>query len=272
MAGTRLAVFIANTVLLGSLAAPALARPAVEIIAHRGASWDAPENTVEALKLAWEQGADVSEFDVHRSKDGQLVVIHDADTKRVAGVARKVADQTLDELRQLDVGKWKGGAIPGAKIPTLVEMLSAIPAGKRVFVEVKPGPEVVPALDRALHAAGLPPAQTPVISFHAEVIAVVKKARPDLEAYWIVKLKDREQERRTAADLIARANAIQADGLDLSASDVVDAEFVLALKAAGLKVYAWTVNDPAVARRLVDAGVDGITTDRPGWLRDRLAE
>ena len=183
-----------------------------------------------------------------------------------------MADQTLDELRQLDVGTWQRGAIPGARIPTLAEMLAAVPAGKRAFIEVKPGPEAVPALDRALKAAGLKPEQTPVISFNAKVIGAVKEARPDLQAYWIVKLKDRGKEARTARDLIARAKEIRADGLDLSASDVLDRAFADAVKAAGLKLYVWTVNDPAVARRLIEAGVDGITTDRPGWLRERLAE
>src|SRR5687768_11164412 len=87
------------------LTAHAAAAPgATEIIAHRGASADAPENTITALKLGYEQGADAGELDIHVTKDGHLAVVHDADTKRVAGVDRKVADQTLAELRRLDVG------------------------------------------------------------------------------------------------------------------------------------------------------------------------
>src|SRR4051794_19310515 len=82
------------------------APPSVEIVGHRGASHDAPENTVAAIKLAWKQKADASEFDVYLSKDGKIVVIHDGTTKRTAGVAKKVIDQTLAELRELDAGKW----------------------------------------------------------------------------------------------------------------------------------------------------------------------
>src|SRR5439155_19827959 len=104
--------------------------PKVEIIAHRGASWDAPENTVAAINLAWKQKADASEFDVFLSKDGKIIVIHDKDTKRVAGVDKQVIDQTFDELRQLDVGKWKGPNFAGEKIPTLAEMLATVPKGK----------------------------------------------------------------------------------------------------------------------------------------------
>src|SRR5689334_25434220 len=82
--------------------------PKVEIVAHRGASFDAPENTVAAIELAWKQSADASEFDVYLTKDGKLVVIHDATTKRTANADVRVADSTLAELRKLDAGKWKG--------------------------------------------------------------------------------------------------------------------------------------------------------------------
>lgn len=247
--------------------------PRVEIIAHRGASHDAPENTVAAIKLAWGQRADASESDIFLSKDGKIVAIHDKDTRRVAGVDKRVAELTLAELRRLDVGRWKGDSFAGERIPTLAELLATVPPGKRVFIEVKCGPEIVPELDRVLRAARLKPGQTAVISFHADVIAAVKKARPDLAAYWIVSLKARKgKQPPTAKALIAKAKAIRADGLDLSASPVLDRGYAQTVKAAGLKLYVWTVNDPAVARRMVEIGVDGITTDRPGWLRDRLAE
>jgi glycerophosphoryl diester phosphodiesterase len=136
---------------------------------------------------------------------------------------------------------------------------------------VKTGPEIVPELDRVLKASRLPPEQTPVISFNAEVVAEVKKRRPDLAAYWIVSLKPgKNKHPPTAETLIARARAIRADGLDLSASPVLDKAYATKVRAAGLKLYVWTVNDVALARRMVAIGVDGITTDRPGWLRDQL--
>jgi glycerophosphoryl diester phosphodiesterase len=249
----------------------AVAGPNVEIIAHRGASHDAPENTVAAIKLAWTQKADASEFDIFLTKDGKIAVIHDKDTKRVAGVDKKVADQTLAEIRMLDVGKWKGAKFAGEKIPTLDEMLATVPAGKRVFVEVKTGPEIVPELQRVLKASKLKPEQTPIISFNAEVIAEVKKVRPDLAAYWIVNIKPAKGKVPPTADaLIAKAKAIQADGLDLSAAPALDKKFADKVKAAGLKLYVWTVNDLGDARRMVAIGVDGITTDRPGWLRENL--
>lgn len=223
------------------------------------------------MKLAWSQKADAGELDIFLSKDGKIVVLHDKDTKRVAGVDRLVADQTFAELRQLDVGSWKGKQFAGEKIPTLEEMLATVPAGRRMFVEIKTGPEIVPELDRVLKASGLKPAQTPIISFNAPVVAAMKKRRPDLEAYWIVSMKpNKGRKPPTLESLLATAKSVNADGLDLSAAPMLDKPFADKIKAAGLKLYVWTVNELDVAKRMVEIGVDGITTDRPGWLREQL--
>ena len=250
---------------------------AVEIVAHRGASHDAPENTVAAIKLAWEQKADASEFDIYLTRDGKVAVIHDKDTKRTAGGTNLiVANSTLAELRALDVGRWKGEKFVGEKVPTLDEMLATVTEGKKVYVEVKCGPEIVPELDRVLKSSKLKPEQTPVISFNAQVIAEFKKVRPDVPAYWLVSLNPPKNKKDfvppTADELIRKAKELKADGLDLSAADVLDEAYAKAIKAAGLKLYVWTVNDPAVARRMVKIGVDGITTDRPAWLREQLSK
>src|SRR5687767_8313270 len=92
------------------LLAALLALPAcgLEIIAHRGASHDAPENTLAAFRLGWQQGADANELDIHQTKDGQIVTLHDKSTKRTTGIAFDVTQQTLAELRGQDAGGWKG--------------------------------------------------------------------------------------------------------------------------------------------------------------------
>src|SRR5690606_25135252 len=101
----------------------------VEVIAHRGASHDAPENTLAAVNLAWEMGADAVEFDVHLTSDGHLVSIHDKDTKRVAGTKKVVAETTLAEVQELDVGTWKDGAFAGETSPSIDAVLATIPTG-----------------------------------------------------------------------------------------------------------------------------------------------
>ncbi len=260
---------------LGSCILLAMSDPAgTEIVAHRGASFDAPENTVASVRLAWEQKADASEFDVYLSKDGKIVVLHDRDLKRTAGVDRAVTDMTAEELKALDVGRWKGEKYAGEPVPTLDDVLATVPDGKRVFIEVKCGPEIAEELRRVLEASPLKPEQTAIISFSPEVVAAAKKALPDRKAYWVVSLGRKDDEKPPTADeLVARAKEIHADGLDLSArAEVLTPEYARTIKSRGLELYVWTVNDPALALAMIAARVDGITTDRPGWLREQLAD
>jgi|GEM_PF-828402 Glycerophosphoryl diester phosphodiesterase len=244
-----------------------VARPrlGVEIIAHRGASADAPENTLASLKLAWEQGAEWAECDVSLSKDGHPVLFHDETTERLVGVKKAVAEQTLQELRQLDVGEWKESKFAGERIPTLAQALAQVPTGKRLLVELKCGPEGVPAVLHVIDASGLSLDQLRIISSSVQTITAIKKARPELSTTWVV-----EDVSPKVDSLIASAKAAGADGVDLSASSLIDRAFVEQLRAAGLRVDVWTVDDALEARRLVEAGVNGITTNRPGWMREQL--
>jgi glycerophosphoryl diester phosphodiesterase len=240
----------------------------VEIIGHRGASFDAPENTLASIRLAWEQGADAVEFDVWQTRDGQVVLFHDETLDRTTGAAGRVPDNTLAELRQRDVGRWKSPAFAGERVATLAEALATVPDGKRALIEVKCGPEVVPELDRVLAASGLAPYQTTVISFSADVVAAVKQRRPDVPAYWVVDLEERP---RSVEELIAVAKSITADGLDLSATpQVLGAAAAGRVLGAGLRLCVWTVDTVELAQRMIAAGVEGLTTNRPGWLREQL--
>jgi len=262
-----LAVLCLSPCLLTFLPVPcSAAEPHVDIVGHRGASHDAPENTLRSLKLGWEQGADGCEFDIHLTSDGVIVASHDDNLKKTAGLDRKIAGMTYAELSQVDVGSWKGPDFQGERIPTFAEILKIVPKGRKIYIEVKCGPQVVPEMNRQLQAAGLPPELTPVICFQAPVIAAVKELRPDLPAYLLSDLK----KNKTAEQLIAAARQVHADGLDLKAGPELTAEFAQAVREAGLRLDVWTVNDPALARRMVSIGVQGITTDRPAWLREQL--
>src|SRR5215204_6481097 len=136
--------------LISALVLSASSAAAVEIVGHRGASYDAPENTMAATNLAWKQKADAVETDIWLSKDGKLVVSHDKTGKRTAGRDVIYPEITQAETRELDAGSWKDPKFKGEKIPLLEEQIASIPPGKRILVEIKTGPEIVPELGRVL--------------------------------------------------------------------------------------------------------------------------
>lgn len=251
-------------------AGPALSTPAV--IAHRGAAHDAPENTLAAFKLAWQQGADGIEGDFHLTRDGEIVCIHDADTKRTAGQAKKVAEATLAELRQLDVGSWKGEPWRGARIPTLHEVLATVPEGKRVFIEIKCGPEILPALKEALAGSGLQSGQAIVMSFDATVIAEAKRLLPQLKALWLTDLRAglKGGMRPSAKEILQTLEKIGADGVGCRSHPIVDQSFMQALRTAQKEVHIWTVDDVPLAKRYLQLGADTLTSNRAGWLKQQL--
>ncbi len=244
------------------------------IVAHRGASYDAPENTLAAFRLAWEQGADAVEGDFYLTKDNEIVCIHDGNTKRTSGVERSVSASTLAELRQLDVGRWKDPKWQGERIPTLTEVLAAVPEGKKIYIEIKCGPEIVPHLPPVLTKSGLKPEQTIVICFNDKVIAAVREQIPGIKAHWLTGFKQDKQTQEfqpTADAVLDTLERIKATGLDANANrNVVDAAFIKRLRDRKLEFHVWTVNDANDARHFQQLGADSITTDRPGYLRQQL--
>ena len=245
---------------------------AVEIIAHRGASHDAPENTLPAVRLAWDRDADAVEIDIFQSSDGRIVAIHDADTERVAGRAGRVADQTLARLQLLDVGAWKGERWRGTRIPTLEAVLGTVPPGKTLVIEIKCSSAVIPDLERVLDASGKRD-RAMLIAFDYDTISEVKRIMPDRAAYWLYHFAPDEAERyavREPQDLVRRVVQAGLDGLDVRHDGPWVAELAGSLGAIGKDLYVYTVNDPDQARWLRTIGVKGITTDRPGYLRTAL--
>lgn len=161
------------------------------LVAHRGASAHAPENTLPAFELAWEQGADAIEGDFHLTKDGHIVCIHDYDTQKVSGKNLAVAQSTLAQLQQLDVGSWKDPKFKDTRIPTLAQVLATVPEKKKIFIEVKTGPEMVVPLKKALTNSPLHPHQIAVISFETDFVTAWKKANPSSYTCLIISHKQR---------------------------------------------------------------------------------
>jgi glycerophosphoryl diester phosphodiesterase len=249
---------------------------AVDIVAHRGASHDAPENTLAAHTLAWAQGADLVETDVHLTRDGELIVCHDTTTQRTTGQPGVIVQLTLAELRALDAGTWKDPRFRGERLPTLDEQLTRIPAGKRMLVELKVGPEVVPALARSLARCGATPATVTLISFNAATLREIRRVLPAFRTLYLMGYKapapsdPKAKAPPRIEDVIAEARAAGFTGLDLQHTWPLTPADVARIRAANLELHVWTVDDLEVARRWIGFGVASVTTNRPGWLRAGL--
>jgi glycerophosphoryl diester phosphodiesterase len=245
------------------------------IIAHRGASHDAPENTMAAFKLAIEQGADGFEADFYLGKDGHVVCLHDPDTERVAGKKLSATEAPFEELRALDVGSWKGPQWKGERMPILEEVLAAVPDGKKIFIELKSGREVVGPMTKVIAASKLSPEQIVVISFHAEAIAECKKQLPNIKALWLCSMKKKKDGTPppTAEHVAATLKRTGADGLDAEGvTNYFNAAYIERLRQLGCREFhVWTIDDPQIADFYARLGAASITTNRPGWLRKEMA-
>jgi glycerophosphoryl diester phosphodiesterase len=238
-----------------------------EFVAHRGSSFLAPENTLAALALGWEE-TDTCEVDIHATREGRLVVIHDGSTLRTTGVDFLVAERTLSELQGLDAGSWKGAAWAGERLPSLEEAIAAMPAGKRLLVEIKAGAEVVPELARVVRASG----KEKQVMLHGFELGTCAAARAALPEIYVALLIAFDEEAGAAALDEAIRNAREAGLSGINTNDVPLLETgVGQIHAAGLSVYVWTVDEPVDAERLIGWGVDGLITNRPAWLRSQIA-
>ena len=161
------------------------------LIAHRGESNDAPENTLPAYKMAVERGFGF-ECDVYLSKDGRVFTFHDRNLKRTTDGANtnRCGDVTWDEISRLDVGgwgKWKGSKYVGTRPALLEEVLALARDGRKIYVEVKPGPEIVPYIKKVFAAQGkATPKNTLFISFEKATCKALKEQMPEYKVYWIV--------------------------------------------------------------------------------------
>src|SRR5919112_1079510 len=249
-------------------------------LAHRGASALAPENTIEAFRLAVEAGAGGLELDVHMTHDGHIVVIHDATVDRTTNGSGTASEMTLDELRRLDAGhnfSPDGGPTRpyrgrGVQVPTLGEVLEEFPE-VAVNIEIKAGTpgieETVLGVLREANAVG----RALVVSTPHDIMKRFRKvsgghvstgaSRWEIGVFYISSKFRLERLVRPAYD------ALQVP-LRHRGIPVVTPRFVRAAHARGVRVDAWTINQADEMRRLLDLGVDVIMTDRPGTLAEVL--
>jgi glycerophosphoryl diester phosphodiesterase len=239
-------------------------------IAHRGESFNAPENTLASIKLAWVHDADGVEIDIRLTKDNKIVVIHDSSTKRTSGVSGKVKSLSLESLKKLDVGIWKDKKWLNERIPTLEEIFKTVPRGKFVMVEIKSNLAILPMLKKLITKTSLKNSQIKLAGFGLRKITEVKKTFPEIEVYRIKRV-DRENiilNSYRLNRLIKSAKKNNLDGVSLSYSRWLNKKKIEKIKSSGLKVYVWTVDKPPNALRLINSGIDGIISNKAAWLRE----
>jgi glycerophosphoryl diester phosphodiesterase len=266
------------TALIIPLAACALHAPPLPdhpcplIVAHRGSSDIAPENTLAAYELAWEQGAHAAETDVRLTADGRVVCLHDDTLERTAGVDRPLSEMTFSDVRRLDAGSWKSPDHAGEPIPLLSEVLAITPPAALFFVEIKSGPETVPAIVDVIEDSGIEQ-QIVVIAFNRDVLVEVRDLMPEMPLLWLLGApKDPETDEPLPIDpdRVRIATESGFTGINVSFYGV-DEALVRACEEHGMELAIWTIDDPERTAGFVDMGICGITTNVPDVMLEAFA-
>ena len=232
-----------------------------EVVAHRGFSAVAPENTLVAIRKAIEAGATGCEFDVYAAKDGPVVLMHDATVNRTTDGIGRVTSLTVAELRRLDAGSWKDHRYTGESVPTLEEALKILKgSGCQAIIEIKME-GISKRVVETVRAAGMLD-QAAVIAFSAAVVKEVRTLEPRLPCAWLSGEKIEGTPVQKADWVAKRARQYNTNMVDLSYK-MLSPEMLEELKKRGLIVWTWTVNDPVIMEGLVRWGIQSITTDRP---------
>lgn len=235
------------------------------IIAHRGTSSEAPENTLAAFRLALEQGCNAIELDIHLSADRRVIVCHDATIDRTTNGSGAIAEMTAEELQRYDAGSWYGKSFAGERLPLLDEVLDLVPASVGINIEIKSDkhPDVVETLLALLHARNRLDSVF-FSSFGHDCLLRLKRKSP---ASRIGLLYEED------ADYPSFFERQQTEGYALHPyHKCVNEAYVAEAKKHGLQIYPWTVDDPDRMKELIRAGVSGIITNRPKLLRELLAQ
>jgi glycerophosphoryl diester phosphodiesterase len=228
----------------------------VAIIAHRGAAGARPENTLAAVEKALEDRADWVEIDVQETADGAVIVAHDSDFMKQAGVNLKVWNATQADLARIDIGSWFDPAYAAERPPTLRQVLLAAKDRSRVLIELKyygHDEQLEQRVARIVDEAGM-----------SEQVAVMSLKRPGVEK--MQALRPDWPQGILAATAIGNLAAVQADFIALNTGQIT-LPLIRKAQAQGKKVYAWTVDEPVTMVRLISMGIDGLITDEPALAR-----
>ncbi|MFH0909094.1 MAG: glycerophosphodiester phosphodiesterase family protein [bacterium] len=222
----------------------------MKLIAHRGASADAPENTMAAFRLAIEQRVDGLELDVWLTKDGRVAVIHDRNLKRTLGKKGRIDEMTAREAAKHGV-------------PILGEVLELLPPGKRMYIEIKGGAELVPPLRKELAKFGAKAKEIMLLGFDRDVMAEARRGIRNHEVW----LNVEPGRIGPVQPLITELRRLRFHGVSLGYSKEITPHVVDRFRRAKLGTTVWVVDDVVTARRMQLWGFDYLMTNRPAALR-----
>lgn len=234
------------------------------IVAHRGNSLHAPENTLVAAREALDLGADVIECDVRRSADGQIVLLHDETFARTAGCPRRPEELTLAEIKALDAGSWKHARYAGEPVPTLAELLDLTAGRASLLIDLKQT-GLTADIAALVLARGLEE-RVLLGPWTAEEAAEARRHLPD-SAITLIGSAPAQR----PADYFRHLLRHGVRGFNFEQHSLTP-EFVSQAAARAMSVFAWTVDEADDMRRLVQLGLTGLVTDDPGLLREVLGD
>ncbi len=229
------------------------------IIAHRGISFDLPENSLSAFDASWAVGVDGIEGDFHLTRDGSIVCIHDDNTSRVCNKNLVICNSTLQELKELNL-QCEGKDHLNIKIPTLTEVLKIVPSGKKIFIEIKCGVEILSPLIKELSRSKINSNQVVIISFDSQVVKELKEMAPEYKALLLYSYKEGCE----VSSLINEMFDIKADGI--GTDNELSKEFVEKVIISGIEYHSWTIDNADTANQLISWGTNSITTNEPELL------
>ncbi|MBY0148410.1 glycerophosphodiester phosphodiesterase family protein [Neobacillus niacini] len=240
----------------------------VDNVAHRGASGYAPENTIAAFDKGVDMKSDYIEIDVQRSKDGELVIIHDTTVDRTTDGTGRVKELTFEQIRSLDAGSWKGEEFKGEKIPTFDEILDRYHGKVGILIELK-APELYPGIEaqvaQELTERNLDKPQNEKIiiqSFNFESMKITNSLLPKVPIGVLT------SNRAHTTEQALKEFATYADYVNPSYG-IVSKELVDQVHSLGMKIQSWTVRSQEAADFLLEMNVDGIITDYPDYVDPR---
>lgn len=232
-----------------------------QVMAHRGASKAAPENTMAAFQAAIDEGADWIELDVQESADGKVVVIHDSDFMKLSRNPLKVWDAKLDDLAGIDIGSWLDPKFNAERVPLLSDVLQLCKDRVGVIIELKyygHDEQLEQRVVDIVEAAGMAK-QVMIMSLKPKRVAKTKALRPDWKCGVLLSV------------YAGNLKEIKADFLAVNAN-FASRNFVKRAHAAGKEVFVWTIDDPAMMSQMMNRGVDGLLTNVPAVAKQVIQE